>query len=197
MKKALMQINIVWTGLEYHSMENCLIRGGMKGTTIDSTIIGLYEGKIYKADYTIKVNEKWETQELSIRSRHSDHEQDILLTKNSEGDWMMNDEKMYAFTGCFDVDIAITPFTNTLPIKRLALNNDEEQTISVIYFDLLNWEVKPVKQLYRRISENLYHYENTPNSFEADIKVDKDGFVIEYPKLFNRSAIVNSAYALV
>jgi len=191
-----MQTNIVWTGLEYHSIENCLISNNKNGTDISSTIIGLYEGKIYKIDYAIKANKKWETQEVSITARHSDHQQYILLTKNAEGDWMMNDEKAYSFTGCIDVDIALTPFTNTLPINRLALRNGEEQTISVIYFDLLNWDLKPVKQLYRRISENLYHYENIPNNFEADIKVDKQGIVIEYPNLFNRSAILNSKYEL-
>ncbi len=191
-----MQYNIVWAGLEYHSVENCLISSNKQGTKIASSIIGLYEGRIYKVDYTIKVNSKWETQEIRIRARHSDHEQEIVLLKDNEDGWIMNNEKAYAFTGCIDVDIALTPFTNSLPVNRLKMREGEEQTISVIYFDLLNWDVKPVKQLYRKISENSYHYENIPNNFQADITVDKQGFVIEYPGLFNRSAILNAQYEI-
>ncbi|MCG2615302.1 putative glycolipid-binding domain-containing protein [Terrimonas sp. NA20] len=192
-----MQTNIVWAGLEYHSIENCLINGGKGETAIVSTIIGLYEGKIYKIDYAITVNNKWETKEVSIKARHSDQEQQILLTRNKEDDWIMNNEKAYTFTGCIDVDIALTPFTNTLPINRLNMREGEDRIISVIYFDLLNWDVKPVKQLYRKISENIYHYENIPNNFNADITVDKQGLVIEYPGLFNRTAISTSQYNIL
>ncbi|MET0461739.1 MAG: putative glycolipid-binding domain-containing protein [Chitinophagaceae bacterium] len=191
-----MQTNIVWAGIEYHSIENCLITNSTHGTTIASTIIGSYEGKLYKVDYAIKVNNEWETKELNIKARHSDREEEILLVKNSEDDWMMNNEKVYTFTGCIDVDIALTPFTNTLPVNRLKLHEGEEQIISVIYVDLLNWDVKPVKQLYRRAAENIYHYENIPNNFEADIMVDKQGVVIDYPGLFNRSAVLNSRYEI-
>ena len=94
------------------------------------------------------------------------------------------------FKNCIDVDIAVTPFTNTLPIRRLQLQPNQPQQIQVIYCDILNQVIKPVSQQYIRLSNNEYHYENIPNDFEATIKVDESGFVIDYPGLFVRTAAV-------
>jgi hypothetical protein len=49
-------------------------------------------------------------------------------------------------------------------------------------------KITSLKQKYTRLSKDTYHYENIPNDFEAEIKVDENGFVIDYPQLFNRTA---------
>ena len=49
-------------------------------------------------------------------------------------------------------------------------------------------------QVYKRISEEKYHYENIPNDFEADITVDENGLVVDYPSLFTRTEILQSSY---
>ncbi|MBC6113012.1 putative glycolipid-binding domain-containing protein [Pedobacter sp. CCM 8938] len=79
-------------------------------------------------------------------------------------------------------------FTNTLSIDRLQLGNDEKQQIKVIYLDLLQQEIKSVYQNYTRVSDAECHYENVPNDFEATIRIDEEGFVINYPELFTRTA---------
>jgi hypothetical protein len=66
----------------------------------------------------------------------------------------------------------------------------QEKEINVIYIDLLEDSIKKVKQKYRRISAEVYHYENVPNDFEAEITVDGAGFVIDYPQLFTRKASI-------
>jgi uncharacterized protein len=71
------------------------------------------------------------------------------------------------------VDISLTPLTNTLPVKRLQLKKGQSKEIAVIYFDLLDAQVKPVRQKYTRLSATEYLYENVPNDFEAKIKMDK------------------------
>jgi uncharacterized protein len=102
----------------------------------------------------------------------------------------MPDER---FAGCIDIDIPLTPFTNTLPVSRLNLKNGEEQRIKVIYLDILEATIRPVQQKYTRLSPTVYHYENIPNDFEADITVDDRGFVVDYPSLFRRTSVVESA----
>lgn len=84
---------------------------------------------------------------------------------------MMNGKQADQFKGCIDIDIPLTPFTNTLPINRLKLDQDEEHQIQVIYLDLLEQQVISVKQKYIRLSKTEYHYENIPNDFEAKIKL--------------------------
>ena len=66
-----MQTNILWTGREYHSLENCLLNVKRTGSEVTSTIIGYYEGKIYKVEYYIETNQNWETTFFEINSRHN------------------------------------------------------------------------------------------------------------------------------
>ena len=111
------------------------------------------------------------------------------MEEDGKGNWICNGEKDDQFSGCIDVDIPLTPFTNSLPIRRLKLKEKESKEIRVIYCEILENRVKPVRQKYTCISASEYKYENVPNDFEATIRVDGSGFVIDYPQLFERSAI--------
>jgi uncharacterized protein len=194
MVKLVMQLNILWTGREYYSLENCLVEITPSGVDIQSVIVGKYESRIYRVEYHIKTNPDWETQFVQIISRHSNREQQFRLHKYSSDRWIAEGQAVHLFDGCTDVDIAVTPFTNTLPINRLKLNLNETQQVRVVYFDLLQQEVKPVQQQYTRLDELKYHYENIPNDFGADITVDENGFVVDYPSLFTRTDILQSSY---
>jgi hypothetical protein len=189
-----MQTNILWAGIEYHSLENCLIDNTAQGTNIYSTIVGMYEEKIYKVDYQIQTNQHWETLFVELKARHSNRQQHLMLEGDTKGNWTMNGKQTAELKGCIDVDIPLTPFTNTLPINRLRLQQGAEQEISVVYLDILQWKTHAVHQKYIRLSDTAYHYENVPNDFEATIETDAQGFVIDYPSLFNRSSGLESSY---
>jgi len=189
-----MQRNILWTGREYHSLENCLVNSTHNGFEINSTIIGKYEGKIYKVEYHIQTNRHWETVFLELKSQHSNQRERLTLKGDAKGNWTSTGRRADQFKGCIDVDIPLTPFTNTLPINRLRLSPNEERQISVIYLDLLEQQVKPVYQKYTRLSELEFQYENVPNDFEAKIEVDELGLVVNYPALFVRTAILKTDY---
>jgi uncharacterized protein len=188
-----MQTNILWTGREYYSLENCLVNTDDSGSEIDSVIVGAYRGKIYRVEYQIRTNQNWETVFLELNSRHSDQRQHLVFEADGKGNWIANGKQANEFKNCLDVDIPLTPFTNTLPIKRLNLKTDMAQEIRVIYFDLLAQQIEPVRQKYTKLSNTEFHYENVPNDFEATIKVDDHGFVVDYPSLFVRTAVVISA----
>ena len=189
-----MQTNLLWRGREYYSLENCLANIKADGITVNSTIIGYYEEKIYRAEYIIKTNKLWETIYFEINSWHDNKTQLLKFNGDGKGNWTSNGETADEFAGCIDVDIPLTPFTNTLPIKRLNLSKGQSQEIKVIYCDILAENVKAVSQKHTCISDTFYDYENVPNDFEATIQVDNLGFVVNYPSLFVRKAALNSHY---
>jgi uncharacterized protein len=196
-----MQTNLLWTGREYHSLENCLVHTNEIGNYITATIVGYYEEKIYQVNYHIQTNNAWETLSVDISCRHSDQQWHIHLKGDGKGNWQSDDMTTKQFKipleqlqGCIDVDIPLTPFTNTLPIRRLQLMPGQEHIIKVIYLDLLAQQITPVQQRYKRIADKAYHYENIPNDFEADIEVDDQGLVVDYPLLFVRKSALPSNY---
>lgn len=190
-----MQTNILWTGREYYSLENCLVHQTKNGAEINSVIIGTYESKIYRVEYQIKVNENWETIFFELKSRHSNNTEHLKFEGDGKGNWFSNKKRVDQFNGCTDIDIPLTPFTNTLPIKRLNLEQGEKQQIPVIYFDIFERQTRTVHQKYTRLFETEYQYENVPNDFEAKITVDDFGLVLDYPALFVRTTAQECNYA--
>jgi len=184
-----MQVNLLWTGRAYYSLENCLVMEASAGFEIRSTIIGLYQEKIYQVDYHIRTNAAWETMSADISCRYGNALRHIVLEREGQGRWKENGKEAAGYKDCIDIDISLTPFTNTLPIRRLQLKPGDSRELKVVYCDLLNGQTHPVYQRYTCLNVEEYHYENIPNDFEATIRVDQSGFVVDYPGLFVRTAI--------
>ena len=86
-----------------------------------------------------------------------------------------------------DIDIAATPFTNTLPIRRLQLAQGERRSLQVAYISTPDLQVTRVEQAYSCIELGReYRYEGIFRNFTANMKVDEDGLVLDYPTLFTR-----------
>ena len=95
---------------------------------------------------------------------------------------------MPALDGCLDVDLSATPFTNTLPIRRLALAPGWATEITVVYVEVPSLRVGVARQRYRCLTwgaggRRAIAYETAAGDFTADITVDADGLVVEYPQI--------------
>jgi uncharacterized protein len=191
-----MQKNILWTGIEYHSLENCILTITDKGSEINSSIIGAYANELYRIEYRIRTNQYWETTFFEIKSQLYNTVEIIDFRKEGKDSWYVNGQPDGKFNGCIDIDISLTPFTNTLPINRLNLSEKEGEQIKVLYVDVLGRKMMPVQQQYTKLSQTDYKYENVPNDFESVIVVDDLGLVVKYPGLFKRTYITESNYQL-
>jgi len=189
-----MQTNILWTGIEYHSLENCIVTVTDRGSDIKSTIVGCFNSVIYKLDYQITTNHIWETTFFMIKAQLNDVVRITNFESDGKGNWFENGQHIEKFDGCIDIDISLTPFTNTLPINRLKLSENTSKQIQVLYLDILGQQINSVQQKYTRLSPNRYKYENVPNDFVSIISVDESGLVMKYPELFECSCIRESNY---
>jgi hypothetical protein len=92
--------------------------------------------------------------------------------------------------GCHDVDIRVTPFTNTLPIRRLALAPGASAELRVGYITVPDLSIRPVRQRYtclaRSESGGIFRYDSLDSGFRADLTVDAHGLVVEYPGIWMR-----------
>lgn len=86
--------------------------------------------------------------------------------------------------GAYDVDLTGSPLTNTLPIRRLDLLTAEPgvaHRISVAWVLLPSLEVVQADQIYTPLGPGRVRFAN--ETFSADLTVDDDGFVADYPGL--------------
>lgn len=110
----------------------------------------------------------------------------IEIVFQPPGGWTLNGETLEGFEEAVEIDFVATPFTNTLPIRRLNLGVGQSASIITAWIDFPSLEVIPDPQRYTRIAKNTYRFESLDSDFKRDIDVDADGFVVDYPELFAR-----------
>lgn len=174
---------VVWRGLVYKSWENCTMELKNEVYYVKSVIIGNYLNRIYNVDYVLKIDRNWCIQEFEIKTEIEGHK-NLITGTNSAGLWSINGISRPEFNEFLFIDISVTPFTNTLPINNLLLNIGQSKSIDVIYINILENEIKPVKQLYSRKKKDEYLYDNLDTVFSSSIIVDQKGIVKSYPGLF-------------
>ena len=112
------------------------------------------------------------------------------LTLHSDGDgkWRNGEGKrLTALAGAIDVDFSVSPFTNTLPIRRLDLDEGQSADITAVYVRFPDLELSLSPQRYTCIEAGrLYRYTGLDIDFEAMIEVDDHRLVTVYDGLFRR-----------
>ncbi|WP_323127094.1 putative glycolipid-binding domain-containing protein [Rubrobacter marinus] len=116
----------------------------------------------------------------------------VHLLPDGEGHWTTRDGRAVpALEGCIDVDVSVTPFTSTLPIRRPGLAPSESAEISVAYIEGTQLQVWPEPQRYTCMKQGdrggLYRFVSIDGGFTADLPVVDDGLVLDHPGLFRRA----------
>lgn len=113
----------------------------------------------------------------------------LRLRTDGQGRWHDGGGRALAhLDGCRDIDIWPTPFTNSFPIRRVPLALGERREFLMAWVDGTALTVQPQRQAYTRLAERLYRFESLDggSGFTADLPVDADGLVLDYPGLFRR-----------
>ncbi|HWB43000.1 MAG TPA: putative glycolipid-binding domain-containing protein, partial [Gemmatimonadales bacterium] len=80
--------------------------------------------------------------------------------------------------------LAFTPATNTLPIRRLALNPGERAEVRSAWLRFPELTLEPLVQTYTRTGEATYRYEYPAGDFVAELEVGPAGLLLRYPPLW-------------
>ena len=176
-----------WTGV---SLESCRVGPVGDGTRARGVALGLESGTPWVVRYVLRCDAGWRTRELSVESLDDD-DRPLALTGDGQGRWRgAGGEALPALDGCLDVDLTSTVFTNTLPIRRLALAPGRTEEISVVYVIVPGLEVSVARQRYTCVTcsreGGRYRFEDAASGFQAEISVDADGLVIDYPPIARR-----------
>lgn len=170
----------------------------------------------YVASWSLETGEDWVTSRLHATVFGRGFTRRLTLVRDAHGRWTSDaaheGSRLYrgeelddpglsdadlaagAFDGAFDCDIAFCPVTNTMPILRLGA---QRQAVTETPF-VMAWVGLPSLAVIR--SEQFYsagpydpeaghavvRYVSGTRDFVADLTVDQDGVVIDYPQLARR-----------
>lgn len=183
---ALMQQKkvVLWQAIQWDGVEHLTLKYIHNGLAIDSYLHGVIDERPFAFRYRLKLDSCWQVRMIEVDDLSSERLL-LYLQTDGKGNWQnAQSAPIEHLNGCRDIDISLSPFTNTLPIRRLMLTT--AQLIKVVYIDLPSFQVNPVEQWYIQSAPNLYHYEQPAINFAVDLSTDCDGLVIDYPELYRR-----------
>lgn len=142
----------------------------------------------FRLSYRLAWGPAWQLHQADfvVDSHHAS--QALSLRTDGQGHWRDGHNRVLkALDGCLDIDIWPTPFTNSFPIRRAAMAVGERREFRMVWVEAPQLNVLAMPQAYTRLADRLYRFETLDGSgFKADLQVDEDGVVLDYPGLFRR-----------
>ncbi|WP_160849744.1 putative glycolipid-binding domain-containing protein [Pontibacillus yanchengensis] len=181
MKKKVFWEHIGGAGCEYLSINknnSSLISEGLVLFTTNEDV--------HNFSYKVVMDSSWITKSVEISDRETNHT--LNLQSDGKGNWYANKSQLPDMFGAIDVDISITPFSNSLPINRFKWREGEERNFQMLYIDIPSLELKKLEQRYKFIGNSTQgrKFQYNCRDYETIITVDKFGIVVDYPDLFIR-----------
>ncbi len=186
-----MERQVVWKEVDGVSTEH--LAAEFDPVHADGVVVGVAESESesepFRVRYRVQCDEDERVQQVEIDTLGTGGGTE--LQHDGEGNWRKDGESAPELAGCRDVDIAVTPFTNAIPIRRLDWEPGESATISVVYLDVPAMTAEAVEQRYTCLEPvdsdgGLFQYESLESGFTAELPVDSDGVVVDYPGVFRR-----------
>ncbi|MDT8262210.1 putative glycolipid-binding domain-containing protein [Roseomonas mucosa] len=185
-----METSVRWCDWQGDGLEHCTYRCDDRGLVLEGVTAGTREGW-YGVHYLVRTDAAFRTREVRVAYVAS---LSLHVEADGQGQWrdLISKRSLPLLDGCLDVDIGVTPATNTLPIKRLGLREQESKDIRVAYVPLpseveSDFLPRPADQRYTCLTPGQrYRYEGLFRSFVAELEVDEFSLVRDYPDTFRR-----------
>ncbi|MGH2638990.1 MAG: putative glycolipid-binding domain-containing protein [Rhabdochlamydiaceae bacterium] len=170
------------SGLDYCTLAKDEKNWQIKGTLI--TVAGKDDEPV-KVDYSLICDLQWATREADISiSRREGTPKSMKIIVDLSRRWWIQGREHGELRDCVDLDISLTPSTNTPPIKRLNLGIGDSREISASWLKFPEFVVERATQKYTRTGDRNYKYES--GNFSAEIAVDELGLVTSNGNLWGR-----------
>jgi len=171
---------VVWKSLLIDGTDYCALWHTAEGWLLKGTVVEvLKDQRPMLANYEIHCDENWLTHRVQVERTIGSDVTTLSLNVESRGVWRSSGQELPALRGCDDVDLMVTPATNTLPIRRLDLQVGNSESVIVAWVKFPELTVQPLSQRYTRLTRDSYRY-GSNTGFSAEIAVDDLGLVTTY-----------------
>jgi uncharacterized protein len=187
---------LLWSGTDAWRAEAVQLELGDDRLTATGTQLGI-DPLPYRVDYELKTGAQWVTRRLHLTATgdgwsrrlelHSDEAGHWESTASSEGDVDLPSAGAASLTGALDCDLAHSPLTNLMPVRRHHLHRQPGTVdFMMAWVSLPDLAVHLSPQRYEHLDSSLVRYTSIDSGYQADLQLDSDGLVITYPDLAQR-----------
>jgi len=178
-----MAADIGWTALQWPGMEHVVVSSDEEGHRAEGQLI-MAEDDLVTVRYSLACGPRWRFRTVTVSVTGAAGRRVLKLARDENGGWLADGQARPDLGPCDDIDINCTPLTNTLPIRRIDWSAGKACDIDVAYVSVPELDVRKARQRYTELGGSAFRYES--GSFQADLSVDADGFVLDYPGIWRR-----------
>jgi uncharacterized protein len=188
---------LMWAGTDEWRAEAAQVE--LRPDGFDVTGVQLGTGPVrYRLDYVLRTAAGWVTRSLAVTAQGEGWRRTLGLRRDPRGRWTCSasatgDVDLPVPGGdtadlddALDCDVGLSPLSNSMPILRHRLHEDSGAVDAT-----MAWVSVPALTVHRS-RQRYEHLRRTPGGavvrfasgdFTADLVVDADGFVVDYPQL--------------
>jgi hypothetical protein len=177
---------ICWRRIDMVGLELLELRIDGEGVRVESTVVCAWNGG-FRLDHSWELTPDWRARSLVVERHDAKGRRTLILERDGVG-WRVDGERRPDLDGADDPDVSVTPFCNTLVMRRVPTGEGASLTVDTAYVDGDDLSVTRSRQRYDRKGPDLFRYidQGIAAGFEADLRVDEEGLVLHYEHLFER-----------
>lgn len=176
--------SILWRRLDTPGHDACRLEGSDAGWTLDGTAVFREDGVPARLTYRVACDLAWRTREGQVHGWLGEQSVEFHIARTAGGVWTLNGAVVSGLGDCVDLDLAFTPATNLLPLRRLALAEGQAADAPAAWLNVSAGTLEVLPQRYERRAEAAYWYEAPSGDYAALLEVTPTGFIRRYPGLW-------------
>lgn len=161
-----------------------ILRAADGGWLLEGAAAFVEDGSPAHLRYAVRLDRRWHTRSATVDGWLGTTPVQLGITVSASGDWLLNGQSVPAASGALDIDLAFTPATNLLPIRRLQLAVGQSSQVVAAWLPFPELTIRPLDQVYRRATADTYDYSSFGGTFQVTLSVSPEGFVTDYPGLW-------------
>jgi hypothetical protein len=177
---------VLWQDVETGALDRCRLEAGPDGLRLAGLVLTAAHGTPLDVRYLVEAGPDGLTRRVELELDGGATRRVLLADGAGRWRWQGGPE-LAEVAGALDVDLTVTPATNTLPIRRLAgLDLGRAADLRMAWVQFPDLQVVPSAQRYRRLAPDRWRF--STGDFSAELLVDPDGLVLDYGGLFRSLA---------
>jgi hypothetical protein len=177
---------ILWQELETGALDRCRLEAGPDGLRLSGIVLTAAHGTPLDVRYVVETGPDGLSRRVELELDGGAVRRVLLADGAGRWRWEGGPE-LAEVAGSLDVDLTVTPATNTLPIRRLtALEMGQAADLQMAWVQFPGLEVLASAQRYQRLAADRWRF--STGDFTAELLVDPDGLVLDYGGLFRSLA---------
>jgi hypothetical protein len=177
---------LAWRGVEEWLAEHAQVDLDDDGVLATGVQLGA-DPEPYLVEYRLDVPSGWITRRLDVEASGAGWRRSLTLEHDGHGRWTANGERISDVDGALDCDLAFSPLTNLMPVRRSGLHErtgSEDFVMAWVSVPDLRLHASP--QRYEHVRTGVARFVALDSDFTAELELDEDGLVVRYPRLAER-----------